>query len=231
MINISTSNLKANNAKFKEALGGGSPIITPTDLRLEQVLVNGREYYEFKVLEAVGNGDRPLENKLKTGHRFAITHIALNLHVQLLNNEANKPLMTFPDQNQIASAAEAASLEAIYQGTLQIKTGNVDRTAKILTHHLRYVPSQGYQTAAATGQTPAGPEMAEYGGSLEKRGYFELAEPLILSADDDNKIILTIGKGLLTSLASATANTSNVAVLMLHGLYYSGESGFAGLSC
>lgn len=227
-LTIASSNLAGNNAKFKEVLGG-NPIVTPTDLRLEAPMVNGTGMYEYKVLEAVGNGDRPLENKLKTGHKFAVTHIGLAIHVQTAGSEANKALMTFPDGNQIGSQNEALSLEAVYQGYLQVKTGNVDRTARILTHQMRFVPAQGYQTAAAAAQTPAGFEYGQYGGTLSERGYFELAEPLILSAEDDNRIMLTLGKGNLANLASATANTSNVVVLFLHGLYYSGESSFQGL--
>lgn len=226
-LNISTSNLKANNANFKLALGTSTPIITPTDLRLEQVAVNGTGQYEFKILEAVGNGDRPLENKLKTGHKFGVTHIGIGIHVQLLNNEANKPLMTFPDGNQIA-ANEAASLEALYQGKLVLKTGNIDRTAPILTHQMRFCPVQGYQIPAATTQAF---EYGQYGSSLAEKGYFELAETLMLSAEDDNRIFLTLGKGNLANLASATANTNNVIVIFLHGLYYSGESGSLGLTC
>jgi hypothetical protein len=223
---VSTSQDRSNMSAFMRALketGSYAPNLTRTALRFEIPLVAGQQFYELDIQKSTGNGDRKLEKKLQLDHKMNVTHVGIALQKQVPGSEANSPLFTHPDTNFFVVAGEAAALEAVYQGYVQFKTLNSNRTAEISTFFNRFVPARSYQTAAAAAQAF---EHASQGPSLEERGFFELFNNLILDGKDTNKFTLQLGAG---NLAAIQANT--VVVVQLFGFLYIGEEMTAGLTC
>lgn len=207
-------------------------ILNPATLRLEKVLSASNNQYTFE-LRSSGNGDGALERKLNQNDLFFLTDIALCIRQQDTSTtpeqQANFPLFTYPDVENFpgvaGGVAEAACLETIYNGELSFYTKPVERISKLLTNHFRYVPQKQVLPAPSgttlIGQTVA--NLAEYGPTMEARGFMRVNPNLILDGYDSNEITLTLGAGDTSVIAGgvdaggSSVNTSNKVVLLLHG--------------
>src|SRR5690606_27266716 len=127
-------------------------------------------------------------------------------------------------------------LECLYQGKLSFKTGSIDRIEGLLTHHMKYVPSNGLVKLAAP---QVGDEYPQYGATSEERGYHDLQPNIVIDGSKDNEFSLTLGQGVVTLIdgsvdgAGAAVTTRNVAVLLIKGFKMSNTvvGGRSGTMC
>lgn len=206
-------------------------IITESNLRVEQLLANNQNQYQFDLYEGSGSTDRPLEIKLNRNDLYFATHVALGIAKYDPSKTpiwyGNYPIFTYPDSNYFvgtgASAAiEYQALETIYQGELIFSTGNVNRFGPLMTDTLKYTPNRPYELGVASSSATTA-VFPEYGPTAAARGFHRLTPNLVIDGQQTNKFTLTLGTGDYTNIAGATnaagsaVNTRNVLVLQLHG--------------
>lgn len=232
MVYVSTNEERAIYSRIQKLVeqetGQTDLQINQKTLRLEQALSAAKNQYSFDIRQNKGS-DRPQEVKLNPNDLFFITHLAICLTKQdettTPKRYGNDPLFTFPDPqffvgNDGANLEEFQALELVYNGLISIKTSPVERFIDFPTFHFRYVPERGIQKQAAP---QINDEPAQYGPTLDKRGFFALTPNLILDGYDNNTLALTLGEGDKTVIAggidsaNGAVNTSNVLVILLHG--------------
>lgn len=194
-------------------------IITATDLRLQQMLLESQNVYEFDPYENRNVG-APLQQQLSRNDLFCITHIAVNVTKQ--NTEAtpseygNYPLFTFPDPEFFSGTGEAKALETIFNGKLSFSTSALTRLESFLLHNCRYVPER---TSEQEGEGPL--IYQQYGPTAEARGYCRLNPNLLIDGQEDNKFTIRLGSGTFEGI-EGDGDPNNVIVLMAKGFRVSG---------
>lgn len=182
-------------------------IISRSDLKLMVLADANTDKYDFYVKEGKGT-TLPGEMRLSQNDLAFVSQIGLNLQIQDLSTTpkeyANRPLSTFPDAN-LFTAAEAKALQTVYNGKLTFSTSVTTRVPAIATHHFRYAPEAQVIESAFVGITNATAD--GYGPTDAARGYYDLGKLYGMDGAEDNKITLTLGEGLRTSISGAGNNT------------------------
>lgn len=237
VINFSTDEQRAVYGRLQNwfpanGLGAADDfIITESNLRVEQLLANNQNQYQFDLYEGNGNTDRALEIKLNRNDLYFATHIALGITKYDPSKTpvwyGNYPIFTYPDSNYFvgtgsSAAVEYQALETIYQGELIFSTGNVNRFGPLMTDTLKYTPNRPYELGVADSSATTA-VFPEYGPTPAARGFHRLTPNLVIDGQQTNKFTLTLGAGDYTNIAGATdaagdaVSTRNVLVLQLHG--------------
>lgn len=211
---------------LKSKFGALSYVITPNDLRLEQVLSPSNNNYSFDPYEGNSNQDRPLEKRLSRNDLFVATHIAVNITKQNAvvtpKEYANFPLFTWPDPVIFDGDGEAKSLETVFQGKINMQTASMVRFQNFLTHNCRFVPER---ISAIAGEAPDTYTVyGEYGPDNDHRGYYRLNPNMLIDGTEDNKFQLSLGAGDHSAIdgAGEGIDTRNVLVLLVKGFSISG---------
>jgi hypothetical protein len=229
-LTVNTNDARAAFNRVRKLMKYQNPdvdfIINQDTLRIEQVLEASKNSYTFDFSENRG-ADRKMERKLNRNDLFFITHLAVCIAQQDASNGnyANYVLHTFPDPqifvgDDSTNLKEYLALETIYGGRLSIKTTPVERLTDFLAHNFRYVPERGVIKKTATQNND---EPAQYGPSLEEKGFFALTPNIIIDGQENNTASLTLGSGDTTLIAGGVdasndaVDTSNVLVLLAHG--------------
>lgn len=219
---ISPDKARADYERFLRVLGIDSKnhIVTPKILRAEKELRANNNSYRFDLIENNAS-DRPLEEKLDRNSMFAITHVRLGIAKQNKVAEpaqyANYKVFTTNDANYFTGAGEATSLAPVYNGKMGIRTDNVERLQDFLTSMLEYIPERGYINFVAP---QVADEFPMVGTSLDEKGFFALTPQIIISGDQQNDVLLTLGQGNISAIAGdPTADETNVLVLELAGFH------------
>lgn len=126
-------------------------ITSPSFLRMEEVLQNGKNLFQFKVLN-VGN-ESSTEVKLDKADSFFVTKLSLFLtkRDKVLQDEVIQPLQTYPNETFFAPVANVfvpSHMEAIYNAKLNIKKNSSVVLEKYPTKSFRDVPTT-QQTSAS----------------------------------------------------------------------------------
>lgn len=203
-------------------------LINQDTLRLEKKLSADRSSYQFDLYQNSGS-DRPLEKKLNRNDVFCITHLALGVCKEDTSTNpaqyANSRTYHSADPNYFAGAPagqvkEFVSVQTAWNGKLTIKTNTTDRLQEFLTQLLEYIPERGHTLQAGS---QLNDEWGQYGPSLEEKGFFKLTPNIILNGQQNNKILMDLGEGDISSIegtadsGGTAVNTRNVLVLLLHG--------------
>jgi hypothetical protein len=126
---------KLNEGKEREL------IKSPSFLRMEDVILNGKTVYEFSVLQT-GKETRT-EVKLDKNDTFIVNKIGLFLYLRdrNLEDEAVQVLQTYVNENYFVPGPgfSPIHLEAIYNGKIEIKRGVKVILENFDTHQFRYV--------------------------------------------------------------------------------------------
>lgn len=236
-INISTDEQRAVFARLGDwfpanlQAQASNFIITEASLRVEQLLVNNQNTYNFDLYQGTSNTDRPLEIKLNRNDLFFATHIAIGITKYDPSKSpvwyGNYPLWTYPESNYFvgtgsSAAIEYQALETVYEGNLTFQTGNVVRFGPVATSNFKYVPEGRYLlgVASSTNTTAQDPQ---YGPAKEGRGFQRVTPNLVIDGQQTNIFSLQLGAGDTTNIAGATnaggtaVNTRNVLVLQVYG--------------
>ena len=151
MIAIPFLNLKKE--LYNEFKNKGIPAdkIQESILRLEFDIVNGKANYQLDINSNASPSSRT-EIKLNQNDLFAFCAMQLGLirYNPSLQNEALAPVQHFVNETHLGYTvpADAQQLEAIYNGTLNLKDGTTVKLDKYPTRNFREV-SMTQQTSAA----------------------------------------------------------------------------------
>lgn len=213
---VSTEKLRADYNRLKNIIPDlPSYIVTPHTLRVEKALEANQNQYEFDLIEN-SSSDRALEQKLNRNDMFVIIYMRLLVAKQnaVAGNFANYPSLTYVDGNYFSAPGAADALRTIYNGKLTLKTDNVDRLQDFRTNLLEYVPERGYLNASGDQTAPEFPQM---GSTVEGKGFFPVIPNIILSGQQNNKVLLTLGAGSYANIGDSAGDETNIVAIEFFG--------------
>ena len=226
--NVVISPMRAAYQRALEITGGDPNfLIQEKTLRLEQLLIPGRNSYLFDLFEN-SSSDRPGEKKLNKNDLFLIAAMALNVTKQVSASDpstGNYSLYTFPDPNffvgdPASGLDEYQCLKTIWNGFTTIKTSPVERVRDFHNTHFLYNPERGTIIEASP---QVGPDDPQYGPFNESRGFYAMNPNPVIDGNENNTIELILAKGdtavidgSVTS-AGAAATTRNAVVYLING--------------
>ena len=201
-------------------------MISRQNLRVEQLLNANRSQYTFNLKQGNSTTDGPLERRLSDNDAFVF--VALMIGVKKQNataplNPGNYPIFTYPDEGYFigtpaGAATEVAALYSLYNGTVALQTGSLERIKPTPLYDCLYSPER-VTTAADTVVTP------QYSGyDMRNQGYMEMQPTLLLDGKQNNDLVVNLGEGSFTAIdgswdgAAQTATTRNVLVVQALGL-------------
>lgn len=145
---------KATEDILKKVHGANAEgmIISPSFLRAEVALSNSKGVYKFD-LKKTGN-EVQTEVKLDRNDLFVVTRIGLFLAQQVASSIGKEVLQSYPNATVFGVAgANAADLEAIYNGTTSLKIGSRVNIEKMPNHFFRFVPTTQQSSATNKSET------------------------------------------------------------------------------
>jgi hypothetical protein len=139
------------NVKAIYAQNGRTPIVTPSDLRLENPIQQNVNFYQFYALQSesnplFANGTSNTELRLNTNDSFWSVLGGLYLGDPSAAADAEYQLYSYPNTTAFAAAAPAYEM-FFNNSTFDISINNVQYIQKFLTSRFRNVP----QTQAGNG--------------------------------------------------------------------------------
>ena len=179
--------------------------VRPSQIILYKKLTNNVSSIEWKVNEETGSSVQ--EIRLDKSDVQYTDRLGLLLHNVTISNGLeifNQPLLPYPDPQVFAAAGEAAALEGLFQGKLEIKTDTDVRLENYHTAQLRFVPNQQND----------GTVIMEY--DLEK--FLRKIETNIgLWGNKRNTVTLKFPQGSFAAIAGDGSADENYAVFYMDG--------------
>lgn len=162
---MSTNQIALRNA-FKSVKGayasaGRNPVITPSDLRLENPISQNVNYYQFYALQSEQNpgfagGSSNTEIRLNTNDSFFAVLAALYIAKPSSATNAEFILNSYPNPNTFSATTAAAYQMFFNNSTLNISINNVQYIQNYLTARFRNVGvSQAGLGATSSTAVPA----------------------------------------------------------------------------
>jgi len=202
-------------------------VIQRSHIRVEAALANNRPNYTFELFPNATTA-RPTEKRLNRNDMFCITRMALCIakYNPVSNAYGNFPLYSNPDPNFFlgvpgAGLPESECLNAVFNAAASLKSGTTERIPPFLTNVFREVPERGYTFAVA-------PQLRPEHGQYDDIPWFELEPLVIISGQEDNKILLDLPAASDLAVlqgginqSAAAVDTRNVAVFLLEGFVVS----------
>jgi hypothetical protein len=216
-VNIHVSHDSAVFAKLRQRFGTKANI-QPTQLRLEKVVASGDVNETFTLSAESAMTRRPTERFLSTNDVFVCTHMSVGLYKELTltgtaQRAGNAAILYYPDKtvfNTAATAAnvsEADALEAIYNGTISLKSNSYEVIDS--QDVLRYRSAPITQVAAATQASS---------GSFHGEQRVPFHAPILFGGNKRNEITLKQAQGADTVQIGGAADVGkNVYVLLMYG--------------
>ncbi len=186
---------------------GDKAQIQEADVRLEHVLTAASVANTFN-MQGDGTNQRDLEVFINRNDLSVLYElkVAVNKEVDALDgNNGNSVDFTyndldeFPDPAAGTSQSEANALQAVWSGTMSIKSGTYEVLNRLILRRFRIV-NQTQQSATTQAQ-------------LNESGFVKFNQPYILSGRDNNELVFAPGIGADTALIGGAAGTTNVLVL------------------
>lgn len=186
---------------------GDKAQIQESDVRLEHVLTAASVANTFN-MQGDGRDRRDLEVYINRNDLVVLYElkVAVNKTVDALDgNNGNSVDFTyndldeFPDPAAGTSQSEANALQAIWAGTMSIKSGTYEVLNRLILRRFRIV-NQTQQS----GTTQA---------ELKESGFVKFNQPYILSGRDNNELVFAPAAGADTALIGGAAGTTNILVL------------------
>jgi len=195
---------KLNEGKEKDL------IKSPSFLRMEDVILNGKTVFEFNVL-LTGKEVRT-EVKLDKNDTFIVNKIGLFLYLRnrQLEDETIQFLQTFANTAYFNANAgfNPLHLEAIYNGKIEIKRGVKVILENFDTHQFRYV---GFNQALQSSKE-------------HDAGFVEIIPSFRIPGREQVKITLSVPTFSAIQWQNTNANLENRVVLMFKGFLIKGAS-------
>jgi len=209
---------KAVLQKLRQKFGAKANI-QPTQIRLEKQVASGDVNNTFTLSSENNLSKRPTERFLGTNDVLAITHISLAVYKELeltgtAQRAGNSVLYYYPDKTVFgtlpataANVAEFSALEAIYNGTISIKSNTYEVVNSM--DCLRFRSAAITQDSATTQASS---------GSFHGEQRTAFVAPVLFGGNKRNEIDLKIARGADTvQIAGDPIIGKNVYVLLLDG--------------
>ena len=187
----------------------GNPIISPSFLRQEIALADGKTTYRYNFLKE--NTEPEAQKLLSRTDTFVVTHLGMYLLSRTGTLDFAEILHTYP--NDVVFATEAPDLEAVYNGHVDVKINNIEVFERFPTNLFRYVP-ETIENATNNFTMSGGFGVAD--------GAVEL--PMRINMDGSQKNSFTIELPVVSGIDVTPASGSNQLVLMLFGFLVSGAA-------
>lgn len=190
--------------------------ITPYDIELHQPLSASNNVYSANLKDGSG---KAWERRLNSGELFFCYGIAIQVtKYDPASANINRPYFSYPDPAFFSVAGESNALELIWNGDIDIISGNISRTQNFKANHFRYVPKGNYAGTAAVPTV-----LNEYGPDFGSRGYYLPAAYPVFDGNDSNVLKLTLGTGTPTGIGGSAGALQNQLIFKLTGFKYSGN--------
>lgn len=226
-INVPVTKARATVQAVEQMLvnAGANPasfILQPKVLSITALLDPNTNTYSFNLRQGGAPVVNPDDTFLPQSDLFIADSVALGIRRvgwatgNVYSNWGNHPIFYCPDPNYFGGTNEAASLETLYNGSLEFLTTPTSRVQKLDTTTLRYVGFPTYQLPP-TGLGQVGASPAEQNIS---NAAFELGVRPVIIGQQDNVVQLTLGTGSKTNIDNSTGSpaTRNTVVLKVIGL-------------
>lgn len=194
--------------------GGEQYVPAPHYLRVDAEILNNQSTYKFNMTNTAGLPTTPVERRLDSNDLFVVTDLLIGIVAQDQTKIGKEVIQTYPNQTVFVAAAgtfDPTDLEAIYNGSLYLKTGRkVNIEAESLLKY-RHVP----QTQQSSGTNKS---------MFVWREAVHQVEPIYLHGRKENEIKIEIPafNGIL--MQAVAANTKNKIVFMPFGYLIKGIS-------
>ena len=177
--------------------------ISPSTLRLEARITNGKADLRFSIIEGDDTVVRPTEIRLLRNDKFIVSDISFQLLKQAIG-KTNGALYTYPNVSVFGQAA-ADDLMALYAGKLDVTIG---KTKKLYNYDLmRFLQIPETQKTG----------VANFDQKTKSLGFDHLTPQLILDGSGSNELVVTFPSFAAWAGASADAAYEHVAVLIFRG--------------
>lgn len=170
--------------------GISKQLITPSYLRVEQLVDNTKREYNFPVLRENATNLRDTEKRIAKNDVFVITHMGFYLLMNPVDTgveQLNGVLQTYVNPTALANGGTVADLNAFYNGFWEIKVGSTT-FFEAFPNQLTYQVGCSTQTAVIAGVQNAIP--------ASSRAYSDGAPQIdpfpVLSGANSNEVTLTI---------------------------------------
>jgi hypothetical protein len=188
----------------------GIPLLTESQLRLEQFITTTGTQYTFPVLQSavtpVTTVVQAAEVRLQTNDNFHIRSIGFYLAVTAAATDTAYRLFTFPDEIALVTVAATLNYMNIYNGNMNINVNQVDvLTNYRLSQHYLVPQTQRLSATVNTNYNQV---------DLQADAVVPLAPSVMLSGAYTNTITIN----LPGAVSSALASNNSRMVLIFDGL-------------
>jgi hypothetical protein len=229
---VSTDRQRAIYAQALSIAKSENRIVTPSHLRIEQTIANGKNKYIFSMTKD-SNSDSVTEKKLDRNDKFLVTHVGMMLVKRLSTLKGGEVVQSYPNPVVFADDSTnfiGAHLEVLYNGKLSFAVGQVKWIEDLDTLSFRRVPDAQQTAAAFAAINASGAEansaviaaatkailMANSGFSL-KDTLVELTPQITIDGDQKTEITIEAPVDANHKIANTVTNTSNIIVLFVKG--------------
>ena len=221
--------------KFYKA--GAAPILTPGFMRIEALISNGKQTYDFRI-QRDNTADTVTERKVDRKDMFVMSEMGLYLMKRVSTLTGGEKLQTYVNEVEFADNSTTFigdHLNAFFNGSVKIQVGQTVLAEAIDTKRFKVVPDTQAAAAAYAAINAAG---AEATSSVLAAASKKLAIGAASSRPDDGMAPMTPtyildgdGKTVLSLYAPVHANalvahtaasTANYLVLYVRGFHATG---------
>lgn len=216
-VNIHVSHDSAVFAKLRQRFGKHANI-QPSQIRLEKVVAAGDVNKTFTLSAESAMTRRTTERYLSTNDVFVCTHMSVAIYKELTltgtaQRAGNAPLYYYPDKTvfstdaTLVNVSEADALEAIYNGTISLKSNSYEVIDS--QDVLRYRSAPITQVTATTQASS---------GSFHGEQRVPFHAPILFGGNKRNEITLKQAEGADTVQIGGDADAGkNVYVILMYG--------------
>lgn len=204
-------------------------------IRIEKAFVAGQGKYDFNIKKETPTG---AEQAINRNDLFLVTHLLVAHMIEVDAKPGQAPLLSYGLQSgdhlpAHVSGYTTSDIDALYNGSLLIKTGQVVNVSALPLINFRKVPQTQpqqlpYIASATDSNAAAGTPIAiantvDYvsNGIMPEFDLSDLAlqmtERIVFAGTQDHKVEISFPCAAAATFASATANTTPKLVFMAFG--------------
>ena len=218
MLKITMPYEKYLNDKFVAFLKGEgltNPLVELTTLQVETPLENNVKNYTISLTNSNSTAKRKNEFRLKESEHFCVIGFAVLLGRYAADGSTQEIPQTYPNPALFTTPAERYSLSSVYNGRLQFTTTNLK-----LSPEFDMFNNYFNAGVASPVTDPAGPIQPVIGAENNERGFVSIVNPILLSGDIAQNVVINLGSGSAANLEPASGE--NVLIVKPYGFHYMG---------
>lgn len=215
------TNIDFNKDRVKQLIDYyGAKGISPeqAQIRIETALENGKGKYQFNLKKEILSG---AEQNIQRNDLFVLTHLLIALSVEVDAKPGQNSLLTYPlieglNVPTLVNAFTTRDIEALYNGFLSIKTGQVVNVSALPLINFRKVPA--VQPLALL--QPSDDAVVSNGAIPEfdlSDVALQMTERIIFAGTQDHKVEIEFPTDSTSDFSTATADSTTKVVFIALG--------------